>query len=269
MRAVRAHATRGRGGAWCLAALVLALEPAPLPATWAEVPGPTPAMLAAWRAYIEATEKRIDSERAGPDSRVSAELVRGEVAIDEMRNAPGQPSSDVPDGRIHHWRGRVFVPDTSLERLLETVRDPANHQQEDVLDARLIARDGPTDRVYLKITRSALVTATYNTEHTVTYRTLGPTIVVSRSEATKIAELEHEGTRSEREKPPGTDRGFLWKMNAYWRYQSVDGGVLVTLESVTLSRGVPWAISPIASPIVNRVARESVARTLRALRARF
>jgi hypothetical protein len=58
-------------------------------------------------------------------------------------------------------------------------------------------------------------------------------------------------------------------MNAYWHYEAVTGGVMITLDSMTLSRSVPWALSPIASPIVNRVARESVVRTLRSLRARF
>ncbi len=41
---------------------------------------------------------------------------------------------------------------------------------------------------------------------------------------------------AKREKPEGKDRGFLWRLNSYWRYQQVDGGVLVECESLTLSR---------------------------------
>lgn len=273
-----------RPALWCLLLLVALDWQTPLRAS-AEVdvpdriaadavPGPTRATIAAWNSYIEAVEARLDREaRADLDKassvRVRAELARGEVVIEDAMADQGRPPVEVPDGRIHHWRGRVLVPDVSLDQVLAVVRDPANHKQEDVLDARLLSRDGETDRVYFKLTRSALVTASYNTEHQVTYRTVSPTRTVSRSEATKIAELERPGTPSEREKPPGTDRGFLWKMNAYWQYDEVPEGVIVTLDSVTLSRDVPWALSPIASPIVNRVARESVARTLRSLKARF
>lgn len=242
---------------------------------WAgdEAPGPTAATLAAWNAYIASTEARLERE-AKTDldpatmARVRVELARGQVTVEEV-TTDEQARAGVPDGRIHHWRGRVLVPGVSLDQLLAVVRDPANHKQEDVLHAKLLSRSGDTDRVYFKLTRSALVTASYNTEHQVSYRTIGATRVVSRSESTKVAELDNPGTPAEREKAPGEDRGYLWKMNAYWRYDAVPEGVLVTLESVTLSRDVPWAIAPIASPIVNSVARESVARTLRSLKARF
>lgn len=235
----------------------------------ADLPGAS--AVKAWEAYVRTTEARLDANAARtgafdtltPSTR--AALEGGEVVID-----PGDDHTvEVPDGLLHHWRAHVLVPGTSLARLLAIVRDPAAHVQDDVLDAKLLDRAGDTDRIFLKIRRSSLVTVAYNTEHVVVYRTHGSALVTSRSEATKIAEIDGLGTPNEREKPAGADRGFLWRLNAYWRYESVRGGVLVTLDSLTLSRGVPWVISPIASPIVTRVARESVVRTLRALRARF
>lgn len=264
--------TSARRVLWCLLLVSAFVVPTPV---WAgdEAPGPTAATLAAWNAYIASTEARLERE-AKTDldpatmARVRVELARGQVTVEEV-TTDEQARAGVPDGRIHHWRGRVLVPGVSLDQLLAVVRDPANHKQEDVLHAKLLSRSGDTDRVYFKLTRSALVTASYNTEHQVSYRTIGATRVVSRSESTKVAELDNPGTPAEREKAPGEDRGYLWKMNAYWRYDAVPEGVLVTLESVTLSRDVPWAIAPIASPIVNSVARESVARTLRSLKARF
>jgi hypothetical protein len=42
--------------------------------------------------------------------------------------------------------------------------------------------------------------------------------------------------------------------------------VRVDLESLTLSRDVPALVRPIASPIVSRIARESMVSTLDALR---
>jgi hypothetical protein len=42
----------------------------------------------------------------------------------------------------------------------------------------------------------------------------------------------------------------------------------VELESLTLSRDLPSLLRPIAAPLINRVARESIARTLQALARR-
>jgi hypothetical protein len=240
---------------------------------WTPAPGvadePGAAAVAAWDAIIRKTEVQLEAglaeaSLASLPSSARAQLERGDAVIDERVES----TIDVPGGLVHHWRGRVLVRRVSLDRLLAMVRDPSAHQQEDVLDARLLERRGDTDRVYLKIKRSALITAAYNTEHIVTYQARGPALVTSRSEAVKIAELQGLGTPQERERPPHDDRGFLWRMNAYWRYEAVDDDVLVTLDSLTMSRSIPWAVSAIASPIVNRVARESVARTLRSIQAR-
>jgi len=81
--------------------------------------------------------------------------------------------------------------------------------------------------------------------------------MTARSVATSIREAE------------GGDRGFLWRMNSYWRYRRVDGGVLVEVESLTLSRRVPSLARPIAAPLINRIARESMIRTLETMRDRL
>jgi hypothetical protein len=130
--------------------------------------------------------------------------------------------------------------------------------QEDVVESRVLSRRGSDSwRVYLKIVRRSIVTATYDTEHDVVFTRLSPALAVSRSVATRIAETG------------GADRGFLWRLNSYWRYQQLRDGVLVEMESLTLSRGVPALVKPVALPLVGRVARESVHRTLDAFRRWF
>src|SRR5262249_43743736 len=88
----------------------------------------------------------------------------------------------------------------------------------------------------------------------------------SRSVATRIAEVDRAGTSAERELGPGDDHGYLWRMNSYWRYEQMDGGVMVEMESLTLSRDIPSALRFLAGPIVDRIARESIERTLRGFR---
>ena len=128
------------------------------------------------------------------------------------------------------------------------------------MSSKLIARDGDRLRIYMKLRRESVIVVTYNTEHAVEYRRLGETRASSRSVATKIAELDKAGTPQEREKPAGNDHGFLWRLNAYWRYEQMNGGVLIECESVSLSRDVPfvlgWFVNPKVEAHRQRVAAE-------------
>lgn len=91
----------------------------------------------------------------------------------------------------------------------------------------------------------------------------------SRSVATKIAELTDVGSPAEREHPVGRDRGFLWRLNSYWRYEEVDDGVIVECESVTLSRSIPAVIRWMIMPMIKGAARESMERTLSSMKTRL
>jgi hypothetical protein len=242
---------------------------APCGASAAEL---TAEALAAWNDRVRSVEARRARElaRGGgflaldfqPQSdRVREALLRGIVLAHEGRT--DDEGSRVPGGTIQHWRGAVFVRGVTLDRLLDALRDPRQHgyRPQDVLEWRLLERSGDRERVFLKIRRQEIVEAVFATEHDVTFTRHGPDRASSRSTATRIAELE-DG----REQPPGRDRGFLWRLNSYWRYEAVPGGVLVELESLTLSRDVPALLAPVATPIVRRIARESIERTLKGIR---
>jgi hypothetical protein len=183
--------------------------------------------------------------------------------------APGAAEPSIPDARVHHWVGAVFVRGATLPRVLDYLRGHAGRESEsfdDVVASKLIARDGDALRVYMKLRRDSVITVTYNTEHAVEYRQIGPSRASSRSVATKIAELANAGTPQEREKSAGDDHGFLWRLNAYWRFEQVDGGVLIECESVSLSRSVPLLLRPFVTGTVEGIARESLQKTLVSLR---
>jgi hypothetical protein len=131
-----------------------------------------------------------------------------------------------------------------------------------VTTARILPQGPDRDLVRLALTRSQVLTAHYDTEHDVRYSTLGPGRAASDSVATRIREVAGPGDLAPRE-----DRGFLWALRAWWRYEAVPGGVLIECESVSLSRGVPYVVRPVVGPMVTRFARESMERTLLALRA--
>ncbi len=241
--------------------------------------------LKGWNEYVHLTEKRIEKElnssegflvqdfQSAPKARADREdLLSGKVVVTKMKTLDqNRRKISVPGGTIHHWRGSILIPNVSIEHVLAQVRDPGEKEllQEDILESRVLEKNADSIRLYLKLVRSKFITVTYNTEHLVRYRRHGEDRASSHSTATKIAELEHVNTPSEREKLAGEDRGFLWRLNSYWRYEQVEGGVLVECESLTLSRGIPALLSPLVRPIVSSVARQSMKRTLVSMRSRF
>lgn len=243
----------------------------------ADLRGPT---LRAWAAYQRQADARLQAAQAqgAPFFALDAygvagwrdEAKAGKVAMRRLdRPQPGGAEVSVPNGKIHHWAGAVFVPGMTVEAVLQHLSRYAGRESEhydDVVASRLIARNGDAHKVFLKLRRTKIVTVTYNSEHDVEYRRLGSARATARSVSTRIAELADAGTPTEREKPEGRDQGFLWRLNAYWRYEAVGDGVLIECESISLSRDVPALLRLFVSGMVEGIARESLEKTLASLK---
>jgi len=202
-----------------------------------------PETVAAWNSYVAETEARVSRPHEG-ESRASHE--------------PNGNAFGVTGGTIHDWRGSTWIHGTTVGAMVFALMHPGTPPpQEDVLESRVLARSGNTLDVYLKVIRRTIMTVTYDTEHRVTFACPSPQLATSRSVSTRIVETG------------GGDRGFLWRLNSYWRYSQVGPNVLVEVESVSLSREIPLLLKPVAAPIINRIARESMERTLAAVRDFF
>jgi len=241
-----------------------------------------PEAIAAWGAYATATERRIGKELAArdrflvmdfsPDAAADRQAtLAGAIVVRGVATVNGRGEDlEVPSAMVHHWRGAVFIPKASLNDVLAWLQAGAPAaKQEDVLQSAVLARGPDWTKIYLKLQRRKFVTVVYNTEHLVKYRRETPTRASSASTATKIAELADVGTPQEHELPQGDDRGFLWRLNAYWRYEEVPGGVIAECESISLSRDIPSVVRYLVQPMIDSAARESMERTLTTLRARF
>jgi putative flippase GtrA len=207
-------------------------------------PANQPETVAAWERYVAATETRLER------TRTSVEPHEGRT--NAIAAAGG--SIHVPSGTISDWRGSVFIPRITLGRLLNGLQHPGTPPpQEDVVSSQVLERAPDALRLSIRLVRHAIVTVTYDTQHEMQFRRWTSALATARSVATRIEEVG------------GDDHGFLWRLHSYWRYEEIDGGVMVDLESLTLSRNVPSLVRPIAAPLVNRIARESMVRTLEAL----
>jgi putative flippase GtrA len=243
-----------------------------------------PETIQAWRANVEKVEDRISSELSSgkgflaldfQDDRITAEerrkVLSGEIPVSPVVGDDSARTAKVPNGMIHHWRGSIFIPGVTLDTVFSRVVNPRleDTRQEDVLDSMVLEHHPGQLKLYLKLQRSKIVTVVYNTEHLIEYHRYGKARASSSSVATKIAEIEKTSDGREQEKPEGHDHGFLWRMNSYWRYEEIKGGVIVECESLTLSRSIPAILEYMVRPLIKKVARESMRRTLESMRSRL
>jgi len=239
---------------------------------------PREGTVAGWERAVDLTESRIARELSSSagflatDFLPPAERERASRAFEagEVFTIKLAVLVEVPGGMVHHWLGAVLVPDAEVEDLVRWLQEYQEHDErfDEVEDSRLLSREGNRFEIFLRLRRKKIVTVHYATEHQVVYRSHGSGRHSSVSRATRIAELENAGTRDENEKPPGSDRGFLWRLHSYWRFQQVPGGVVVECESLSLSRGVPAAVRWLVAPYLDSVPRESLESTLLPIRER-
>jgi hypothetical protein len=236
----------------------------------------------AFERYLKLTEARNEKElKRGTsllwvdglpmEQRVEAyaALKRGEVKMRKLEILENGKAIGCPGGMIHHWTGVVFIPGAKLEDVLDVLENYNQHSvyyAPDVERSKIQSREGDYFRVFLRFRRRKVITVVLNTEHEVQYFHDAPGRAHSRSSAVRIAEVENAGKSDEREKTPGDDSGFMWRMETWWRMEERDGGVYVQSEVASLTRDIPMGLGWMIAPFVTGIPRESLTFTLEATR---
>jgi hypothetical protein len=211
----------------------------------------------------------IDGLPEGQRAEAYAALKRGEVKLQKLEILDNNKPIACPGGMIHHWTGVVFIPAAKLEDVLGVLENYDRHSvyyAPDVERSKLESRDGDQFRVFLRFRRHKVITVVLNTEHEVQYFHDAPGKAHSRSSAVRIAEVENAGKSDEREKTPGEDDGFMWRMETWWRMEERDGGVYVQSEVASLTRNIPTGLGWMIRPFVTDIPKESLTFTLEATR---
>jgi hypothetical protein len=241
-----------------------------------------PETVAAFDDYVRLTDVRNDEElkRGGnlllvdamPESdrgQAYEALKRGEVRVQKLETRENGRKIPCPGGMIHHWAGAVFIPKARLQDVLRVLQD-YDHQAEyyspDVERSKIESHEDDHFLVFLRFRRHKVITVVLNTRHDVRYFRDSDTREHSRSSAVHIAEVENPGKPNEREKAPGEDGGFLWRMETWWRMEERDGGVYVQSEVVSLTRDIPTGLGWLIGPFVTSIPKETLTFTLEATR---
>jgi hypothetical protein len=211
----------------------------------------------------------VDSLPEAQRTDAYAALKLGEVQIRQLNTLDSGKAIPCPGGLIHHWVGAIFINGAKLDDVLGILKDydhQSTYYSPDVERSRIESRDSDHFRVFLRFRRHKVITVVLNSEHDVHYFRDTPDRAHSRSSAVRIAEVENPGKSDEREKPPGDDGGYLWRMETWWRLEERDGGVYVQSEAASLTRDIPTGLGWLVGPFVTSIPKETLVFTLEATR---
>lgn len=174
--------------------------------------------------YIQSAEARMDARKvfllAESDANLNGQLVQG-GRIQTL--APdGTNPHKLAGGQLYDWIGSVFIPGASLDRLVLMLQDydhRALYFPETVAASKLLCRTGQNRfRYTMRLKEPAIL----DVESDVTWEPIDAQRWRCRSYSTNI-------------QPVGKDRGYLRRLNSYWRFAATEKGVYVEGETITLS----------------------------------
>ncbi len=232
----------------------------------------------AFNKYVAATEARFAGElRPGgvflyvdglsPNARKVAyeKLKAGDVLVEiRQTKAPGV-DGNVPGGLVHHWVALVFIPGVTLAQALPVVQDydrRADLYKPEVIASREISHQGDDFKMFLRLYQKRFTTVIFNSEYAVHWGHAGDGKMFSDSISTRIAEVKDVAHPDGEELPEGHDRGYLWRLNTYWRFEERDGGLFVQCEALSLTRDMPLGLGWLLKPLVTAIPSHSLTAAL-------
>jgi hypothetical protein len=213
-----------------------------------------------WVERLPAAQRAADEEQ----------LHNGELVIERLETLDSGKPIPVPGGIIHHWVGTIFVPGATLTQTLSFMQD-YDHKVEyfkpDIVRSKILRHEGDDYFVLLRFYKKKIITTVIDTDQEVHYHVVDSTHAYSRSRTTRVQEVDNAGKSDEKLEAEGHDRGFMWRMNTYWRFEEKDGGTYVECQAISLTRDIPTGLGWMVGSFVTSVPRESLTFTLTTARA--
>lgn len=238
----------------------LALLFAALPSRGAELKKET---LDAWDQYLVTANasmvQRAQAHFLWVDE--SAERVgrvrNGEVLVSPLGHTPRA----VPAGLIHHWVGAAFIPGARVDDVISLVRNYDRYPEfykPSVIDAKTLSQRAAEDRFsVLMFDKTLFMKRGLDSEYQSRFVQVDGNKWYNIAETTRVQEVSEEGRI-----PDGEGSGYIWRLCTITRYEERDGGVYIETEAMALSRPIPGALHWVVDPIVRKVSRASLSKSL-------
>jgi len=218
----------------------------------------------AFDSYVQIVEARLAAQHAS-----GSYLANGDEAVLAAGSARTEPVNggtwEASGALLHHWRAAAFVPGVDPSDMLALLRDPgrlSRYYAPEVVSSRALPGEGTTSLIRFR--KQKIVTVVLDAEFAGQSGLTAPDRGYSVSRSTHIWQIEDAGSRNERRRPEGDDDGFLWRLNSYWSFLEVPGGLLIECEAVSLTRNIPFGLGWLITPIIETLPRESLQFTLTA-----
>jgi hypothetical protein len=222
----------------------------------------TPEATAAFDRYVEQAEARMNSDPvrdpqlAGGQTRIQAK--------DEARTV------DTPGAMIQDWVGTMFIPGATVGQVRAVLEDYAEYKsfyRPKVIESQQLAHSGDEYDVLLRLYEKHILTIVLNSTYHIRYEMPDSKHLIVTSRSTHIGEVKDPAKSYTQEVAQGSDSGFLWRLNSYWRFEAADGGVYARCEAISLSRDVPPGMGWMLKGFLESLPKESMVNTLRGTRA--
>ena len=198
-------------------------------------------------------EPRADGKPSPRDGQVVARPARQDGII------------EVPGGLVHHWFGTTFIGRATMS---DTLKVSYNYDDYDevykpIVASQLLGKDGDAYRIRLRIKEGAAgISAVLDVTSHVRYVFPESGAAYSMSASDEIREVKNAGTPKERLLPAGQGSGYLWRAATFNLFVEREGGVLLEMETIGLSRVFPPLLGWVIEPIARRFGRQSVELSL-------
>lgn len=213
-------------------------------------------------AYAKNVEAGLNARWNGKAPFLSVD--KAKLKSSEIIVEPGvEPNpSPITDGLVHDWYGAVFIPNTTIAKVLSVLQDFDHHSKiyPQVIKSKLINRTGDNIIGYWRLEQKGqMVPAVFDVTQVAQYKKLSADKVIAMSYANDIRAVENNG----KVLPPGEGMGLMWKLYSYWSIEQESDGVIAECRTVSLSRGVPGGVAWMIRPFINTIPRDSMESTLR------
>jgi hypothetical protein len=233
---------------------------AALPSRGAELKKET---LDAWDRYLAAANQGMVERAQGhflwlDESAERLGRVRnGEVVVSPLGHTPHAVAS----GLIHHWIGAAFIPGARIDDVIGVVRNYNRYTEfykPSVIDAKTLSQKAAEDRyTVVMLDQAMFMRRALDSEYQSRFTEVDGSKWYSVAETTRVRELSDEGPI-----PDGEGSGYIWRLCTISRYEERDHGVYIETEVMALSRPIPAALHWVVDPIVRRVSRASLAKSI-------
>jgi len=225
--------------------------------------------LQAWAAYVQSVNSAMEQRASGRTSFLWADespdnvrrLRAGEIIV--AKRDPGK----VPHGLISHWIGATFIPNVTLERVVGVLGDYEHYSdfyKPIVVKSTVLDRGRDVEKARLLMMQKAYgVTGAVEIDDEIRNTKLDADRIYSFGNAIRVQEIADFGRPNEHPYPEDRRPGYVWRTAGVKRLEQRDGGVYVEIETIVLSRDIPFEFRWLIQPLTDSLPRKLMLETLK------